>query len=379
MKILMLNYEFPPIGGGGGQAHLALLRQYAGRGELQVDVLTSAPRPGLVIERFSGNIAIRRVGIDKKDLHLWRRLEVIQWLAKARPQYRRMLAEKDYDLIHVFFGFPTGWLCYRDAKRPPYVVSLRGSDVPGANARLKLDYMLLGPLVFKPIWRRAAALVACSEGLKSRALKFLPSVGIEVIPNGVDLERFSPADPGSDDSGSGPLRLLTVGRLSATKRLPLLIEAAELLRRQGGKVELTIVGGGALESDLKRVVTQKDLNDVVHFAGRVEPEEMPEMYRRHDALVSASMQEGMSNAMLEAMASGLPIVTTRCEGVDELIADNGIIVDDPQPATLAAAIEKLAKDRAAFAAMSLAARRKAEGFGWDKVAESYLRLYAEVK
>jgi glycosyltransferase involved in cell wall biosynthesis len=379
MKILMLNYEFPPIGGGGGQAHLALLRQYAGRGELQVDVLTSAPRPGLVIERFSGNIAIRRVGIDKKDLHLWRRLEVIQWLAKARPQYRRMLAEKDYDLIHVFFGFPTGWLCYRDAKRPPYVVSLRGSDVPGANARLKLDYMLLGALVFKPIWRRAAALVACSEGLKSRALKFLPSVEIEVIPNGVDLERFSPADHASDNGGPGPLRLLTVGRLSATKRVPLLIEAVELLHQQGGKVELTIVGGGALEDDLKRVVTQKDLGDIVHFAGRVEPEEMPEMYRRHDVLVSASMQEGMSNAMLEAMASGLPIVTTRCEGVDELIADNGIIVDDAQPAALAAAVGKLAGDRAALAAMSLAARTRAEGFGWDKVADAYLRLYAEVR
>ncbi len=106
---------------------------------------------------------------------------------------------------------------------------------------------------------------------------------------------------------------------------------------------------------------------------------MPAIYRQHDILVSASMQEGMSNAMLEAMASGLPIVTTRCEGVDELIADNGIIVDVAQPAAIAAAIEKVAGDRATLAMMSSAARKRAEDFGWNKVAESYLRLYAEVR
>lgn len=378
MKILMLNYEFPPIGGGGGQAHLALLRQYAGRGDLQVDVLTSAPRPGLVIERFTGNIAIRRVGIDKKDLHLWRRSEVIRWLVKAGPQYRRMIAENQYDLIHVFFGFPTGWLCYRDARRPPYIVSLRGSDVPGANARLKLEYMILGPLVFKPIWRRAAALVACSEGLKRRALKFLPSAKIDVIANGVDLERFSPAEPGSGNAGPGPLRLLTVGRLSATKRVPLLIEAVEALNKQGCNVELTIVGGGALKDELERLVAQRNLSNAVHLCGRVESEEMPVLYRRHDVFVGASMQEGMSNAMLEAMASGLPIVTTRCEGVDELVADNGVIVDGAEPAALARVIGTLAADCEARRAMSVAAGRRAKKFTWTSAAERYIELYKQV-
>jgi glycosyltransferase involved in cell wall biosynthesis len=379
MRILMLNYEFPPIGGGGGQAHRALLYQYAGRRELEVDVLTSAPKPGLTVERFSDNVAIRRVGVHKKDLHLWRRSEVIEWLAKAGPQYRRMLGEKSYDLIHVFFGFPTGWLCYRDAKRPPYIVSLRGSDVPGANARLKFEYKLLGRLVFKPIWQRAAALVACSEGLKSRALKFLPSADVTVIPNGVDLERFSPADPGPGDAGSGPLRLLTVGRLSATKRMPLLIEAVELLLRQGCEVRLTVVGGGALKADLEQIVTQHGLSNAVRFLGRVESEEMPRVYRRHDIFVSASMQEGMSNAMLEAMASGLPIVTTRCEGVDELIADDGIVVDGSDPVHLAQAIGTLAADHETCRRMSMAARKQAEKFTWGSVAERYLALYKQTR
>jgi glycosyltransferase involved in cell wall biosynthesis len=376
MKILMLNYEFPPIGGGGGQAHRALLQQYARRQVLDVDVLTSAPQPGLFTEEFARNIRIHKVGIRKKDLHLWHRGEIIVWLAKAGSFYRGLLKESKYDLVHAFFGFPTGWLCYRTGKRLPYVISLRGSDVPGANARLKLDYRILGPLVFKPIWQKASALVACSEGLKARALQFLPSAEIQVIPNGVDLQRFCPAQNQTD---SRELRLLTVGRLSVTKRLPLLLEMIELLRAEGGQAHLTVVGGGALEAELRQQLGERSLRDAVTLLGRREGSEMPEIYRQHDLFVSASMQEGMSNAMLEAMASGLPIVTTRCEGVDELIGDNGLVVEDARPKTLAAAIRRLVEDPALRQAMSVAARKKAESFGWDKVAEAYLRLYAKVK
>ena len=119
MKILMLNYEFPPIGGGGGQAHLALLYQYAGRGDLEVDVLTSGPKGGFDGRDFADNIRIHRVGIHKRNLHLWRRREVIEWLRKARSRYREVLRHGRYDLVHAFFGFPTGWLCYRTARRLP--------------------------------------------------------------------------------------------------------------------------------------------------------------------------------------------------------------------------------------------------------------------
>ena len=376
MKILMLNYEFPPLGGGGGQAHLALLQQYARRQDLDIDVLTSAPRPGSSSEEFARSIRIYKVGIHKKDLHLWRRSEIIVWLAKAGWFYRRLIRQQKYDLVHAFFGFPTGWLCCRTAERLPYVISLRGSDVPGANARLKLDYKILGPLVFKPIWQKASALVACSEGLKARALRFLPSAQIQVIPNGVDLQRFHPAEVGED---SRTLRLLTVGRLSGTKRLPLLLEMVELLRRQGSRAHLTVVGGGALESELRQQLGKRDLRDAVTLLGRREGSEMPDIYRQHDVFVSASMQEGMSNAMLEAMASGLPIVTTRCEGVDELIGDNGLVVEDSRPEELAAAIRRLADAPATLQAMSVTARKKAESFGWDKVADAYLQLYAKVK
>jgi glycosyltransferase involved in cell wall biosynthesis len=375
MNILMLNYEFPPIGGGAAKAHQCLLRQYAGRDNLRVQVLTSAPQPGVVTEKFSENITIHKVGVHKKDLHFWRRAEVMEWLLKAGYYYRRLLRENRYDLVHAFFGFPTGWLCYRNAGGLPYVISLRGSDVPGRHARFQLEYKVLAP-VFRAIWKKAAALVACSEGLKSRALRFLPSASIDVIPNGVELDRFYPAETGQRPD---TLRLLTVGRLSVTKRVEMLVDAIEILHKEGRRLHFTIVGGGALEPQLHEMVLKKNLGHIVEITGRTDPEDMPQIYRRSDVLISASMQEGMSNAMLEAMASGLPIITTRCEGLEELIADNGIVVEPASAGSIAGAIKKLADERQLCRQMSLAARSRAEQFSWSRAAEQYIALYERLR
>ena len=375
MNILMLNYEFPPIGGGAANAHLRLLRQYADTSDLRVDVLTSAPKPGVVTEEFSENITIHKVGIHKKHLHFWRKTEVIEWLLKAMPYYRRLLHENDYDLAHAFSGFPTGWLCYRTANRLPYIISLRGSDVPGRHARLQLEYKILAP-VFRSIWRNAAQLVACSEGLKDRSLRFMPSVSIDVIPNGVEIDRFHSAGSGET---ADKLRLLTVGRLSATKRVEMLIDAVGILHGNGVNLHLTVAGGGQLEPQLKEAVAARNLGEIVEIAGRIDPEIMPQLYRESDIFISATVQEGMSNAMLEAMASGLPIITTRCEGVEELINDSGIIVESASAEDIAAAVSNLADNPQKREEMAVAARNRAEQFTWSRIAQEYLALYERLK
>lgn len=370
----MLNYEFPPIGGGAGKAHLCMLREFAGNSSLVIDVLTSAPKPGFTVENFSNNITIYKVGVHKKNLHFWRKVEVIEWLVKAQLRYRKLLRENDYDLVHAFFGFPTGWLCYRTARKLPYIISLRGSDVPGQHARLKLDYKIFGP-VFRIIWKNAAALVACSEGLKERALRFLPSVSIDVIPNGVELDRFCPVR--SQKQGD-VLRLLTVGRLSVTKRVEMLIEAVKILHDRGRQIHFTIVGGGGLEPQLRQIVSQRNISSIIEITGRIGSEKMPQVYRQNDIFISATMQEGMSNAMLEAMASGLPIVTTPCEGMEELMADNGIIIEDECAEAIAKAIKELADNPQEYKLMSVAARKQAEKFSWEAVGGEYLNCYNEV-
>jgi glycosyltransferase involved in cell wall biosynthesis len=370
----MLNYEFPPIGGGAANAHLCLLMQYAYNKNLQIDVLTSAPEPGLIKENFADNITIYKVGIHKKQLHFWRKTEVLEWLFKAGFHYKKLLRENKYDFAHAFSGFPTGWLSYRSANKLPYIISLRGSDVPGEHARLKLDYKILGP-AFKAIWKKASAIVANSQGLKNRALKFMPSAKIDIIPNGVDTECFRPAQTTSE---SQKLRLITVGRLSVTKRVEILIEAIDILNRQS-KVRFKIVGGGQLLQKLKQIVTENNLDNIVELTGRIDSEEMPQIYRQNDVFISASKMEGMSNAMLEAMASGLPIIATRCEGVDELIDENGLVIENANAEEIAKAIKKLIDDPQLRNQMSEAARKQAEKFTWGQIADQYLKIYERIK
>jgi glycosyltransferase involved in cell wall biosynthesis len=373
-RLFMLNYEFPPIGGGAGSAHLSLLTQYANNSELKVDVLTSAPKLGFFTESFSENITIYKVGIHKKDLHFWRRAEVIEWLLKAKSHYRRLLRENDYDLVHAFFGFPTGWLCYRSANKLPYIISLRGSDVPGYNIRLGLDYKLMAGL-FRRIWSGAAQVVANSNGLRKLALEFMPALDIRVIPNGVDTEKFHPSQK---QTLTKPIQALTVCRLIRRKRIDMLTEAVARAKESGLEIQLNIAGEGSLMQQLKKLASDLNVANRINFMGRVPPEQMPQLYRNNHIFVMSSAHEGMSNAMLEAMASGLPVITTRCEGVEELIADNGLVVEQANAEEIAKAVRKLADDEQAHKRMSIAARRQAEKFGWSKVALSYIEQYHKI-
>jgi glycosyltransferase involved in cell wall biosynthesis len=375
LKILMLNHEYPPIGGGGGYAGRNILRQFAGRSDIELDVIVSRPQPPTVTEKLADNITLYRVGVRKKALQFWTRVEMMQWMARAYRIHKELLRQNHYNLAHAFFGFPAAALTWRTTSELPYIISLRGSDVPGVNVRFSLDYRLLAP-VFRRIWKSASALYACSEGLRQRAHRFMPEAKICVIPNGVELDRFRPV---SDRRKIENLKLLTVGRLSASKRIELLVSAVELIRRQFPSATLKIAGGGGLENQLRKLIKDKGMEDFITVLGIVPAEEMPELYCESDIFVSASIQEGMSNAMLEAMASGIPIITTCCEGVQELIADNGIVVEKADAKSIADAVINLAGDERTYNAMCVAARRRAENFSWQRVAEEYLKHYRSIK
>jgi glycosyltransferase involved in cell wall biosynthesis len=129
---------------------------------------------------------------------------------------------------------------------------------------------------------------------------------------------------------------------------------------------------------LKNLCESLSLTGQVNFLGLVEAEDMGELYRSNDVFVMSSVHEGMSNAMLEAMASGLPIVTTRCEGVEELIVDNGIVVDVCEPEPIAQAVRRLVDDGDGYERMCVAARSRAEQFSWRTVADEYIDCYRSV-
>lgn len=371
VRVLMINYEFPPLGGGAANANYYLLQEMAKIGGIEIDLLTSFSGKGVAIEQFSDNITIHKVGINKKSLHHWRKIEILEWLFRSSKVYKTLIAKKKYDLTHAFFAFPSGWFCWKSRKQLPYIISLRGSDVPGYNDTLGFEYAILERL-FKSIWQNAAFVVANSKGLATLAGKFMPQLKIDIIPNGVSIENFDIAKKRAKD---GKLRLLVVGRLVSRKKIDVAIKALPLLLQKGIDASLTVAGGGVLYQQLNELAQKLDLAERVSFLSEVSRSQMPELYADADIFLMCSRHEGMSNAMLEAMAAGLPIITSDCEGVGELIDSNGIILEDTSAETVADAVERLINDQGLSEVMSEASKQIAKRFSWHTVALAYAEKY----
>lgn len=365
MKVLMLNYEFPPIGGGSGNATLNLLKQFADLGDLTVDLVTSSEAE-FSIEKVSEKISVHRLPVGKRSLHYWRPVELARYTWRAILYIRRLTRETHYDICHCWSGWPPGLIGLLFRQRIPYIVALRGSDVPGYSARLaKLDQIVFKPMS-RIVWGRAKSLIANSEDLRRLALQTL-SIPIQVIPNGVDCEKFR---PGGSQEGSA-LRVLFVGRFVERKGVPILLEAVEKV----DSCVLTLVGDGKCAQEWQSIVERRGLADRVRFVGHVTHDQINECYHNADVFVMPSDKEGMSNSLLEAMASGLAVVVTATGGAQSLVGEVGLILQDMDSDSLSVALKRLADDRTGLQRMKTMARRKAITLTWSSVTKAYLQVY----
>ncbi|MDP1525813.1 MAG: glycosyltransferase family 4 protein [Rhodocyclaceae bacterium] len=165
---------------------------------------------------------------------------------------------------------------------------------------------------------------------------------LEVCPLGVDLERYTP----KLDRELAPFTILCVGRLCSAKGQPILIEACRSLVAAGRPVRLVLVGTGPDEVSLKTMVAKAGLTHSVVFTGALNESEVRGWYARADAFALASFAEGIPVVLMEAMASGIPCVTTRITGIPELIRDgiDGLLVAPSDAVELASALSSLMDD-----------------------------------
>ncbi len=368
-RILVLNYEFPPLGGGAGNATYYLLKEFAKNSKLsagwRIDLVTSSVDK-FRTEQFASNITIHFLDIGKKgNLHYQSNLDLLKYSWRAYRYCRKLKTQKKFDLIHAFFGIPCGYIAMKLGL--PYIVSLRGSDVPFYNRR----FYWLDKLIFKrlsrKIWQRARKVVANSQGLRSLALQTLPNQKIDVIYNGVDVDEFKPAER---SESSKILKLISTGRLIERKGYKYLIEAIADLK----EIQLTLVGDGNIKEELKTLAKEKRSNVV--FLGKKNHKEIVNLLQQADIFCLPSLNEGMSNSILEAMACGLPIIATDTGGSLELIEGNGYIVSKASVIELKKAILSYVNNINLLYSQSLISRELAEKMSWGEVAEQYSGIYS---
>jgi glycosyltransferase involved in cell wall biosynthesis len=384
MRVLLLNYEYPPLGGGAGVATQALARGMASRG-VTVDVITAGHRDECRSEVLwdghaaeEGLLTVYRVKSSRAGIHQAGMGGAFSYLRSALPLVRARMRDERYDIVHVFFSLPTGaMLPFLSLGGTPVIVSLRGSDVPGYDPHqrnVERAHRVLRPLT-RWIWRRASRVVAVCESLGRLALRTEPGLGYSVIPNGVDLTRFRPSARARSRHPK-KVRCVAVARLVERKGIADLIQAIASLER--GRYELEIVGSGPDEGRLKDLAQLLGVSHEVIFAGSVDRAVIPGRYRDADIFTLASWEEAFGNVFAEALASGLPVVGSTVGGIPELVehGKNGFLVPPRSPIALAAAIRHLADHPELRAEIGRRNRAQAEAnLSWARATTRYLSVY----
>jgi len=380
MKILFFNYEYPPLGAGAANATAYILKEYS---DLEVDLITSSIDDKYHLEKIGENIRIHRLPIGKNEsnLHFQSKKDLLVYFRKAYFFARKLVRlsekmKKKYDLSHSFFSVPCGFisLLLKWQYDIPYIISLRGSDVPGYSDRFTVLYRFITPII-RLIWKKAAFVVANSQGLKNLALANGTKKPIEIIYNGIDTDRFRP-EYSMRPKGNF---IITPGasRITARKGLKYLVKAIFKLSSDYPNLILKIMGEGNEEKNLKNFVKELQIENRVEFLGRISSEKTTAFYQEASIFVLPSLNEGMSNAMLEALACGLPILATDTGGTKELLKEreNGFVIKMKDSDSIAEKIRLLIDDQDLLMDMGRKSREIAEKMSWKNVARQYIELY----
>jgi glycosyltransferase involved in cell wall biosynthesis len=229
------------------------------------------------------------------------------------------------------------------------------------------------------ILRKYTNVVAVSEEVRQRLLKAgVLDQKIRLIRNGIDVTSYEEATPCLPSELNSPDSLIVglVGRLSTEKGVDLFLRAAAIVLRKFPTAKFTVVGEGPDSASLKALIHELGIEANAFLLGR--RENMPGIYASFDLMVSASRQEGLPMAILEGMASGLPLIATSVGQVPDVVVDgqSGVLVPPKDIDALAAAIISLLEDPSRRRLLGVAARKRIkENFSADRMAADYMSLY----
>ncbi|MBM3146169.1 MAG: glycosyltransferase family 4 protein [Chloroflexi bacterium] len=322
MRILVLIYEFPPVGGGGGRVAEDICRGLVKRGH-DVYILTSHIK-GLPRHVNREGMEILRVPVGRRTPFKAGFLDMLGYVLSGFAPGLRLIARWKPDVMHVHFAVPSGALAKTLSffTGVPYLLTAHLGDVPGGVPE-KTEHWFRWVFPFTPpIWKSAAKVCAVSDFTRQLALKSY-FIDAQVIPNGVDLEML---DPGEIAAGQPP-RIIFAGRFVSQKN-PLQV-VRTLARLKDLPWHCVMVGDGALRPAVEAEIRRHSLRDRFTLTGWVTPDDVIGWFGKSDILFMPSLAEGLPVVGVQALAMGLAIVVSRVGGFLDLVEpeQNGYLLD----------------------------------------------------
>ena len=279
-----------------------------------------------------------------------------------------------YNLIHAHYLFPDGMIAYQMHKRYgiPYILTLQQ----------ELRFLENGYAwhLAKKIIGSAAAVTTLSpqmaEGLKEKGIKEVQMVPLGIAEYFFEKEQGRPLQKSKGDK----LKLLSVCNLLPVKNLEAVIRAVGSLPEKE-KINYTIYGTGPLEQELKELVRELKLDDIVHFKGAIENKELPALMPEYDVFIQPSFKETLGLSYFEALACGLPVILTENTGAYELIKDKDVYytVDPQDPASITSCIKDILKNPEALGRKVAHAPEAAKIASWEGFVEFFHEQYNKIK
>jgi glycosyltransferase involved in cell wall biosynthesis len=376
MRILFCNFEYPPLGGGGGVVMAAMARELARRH--QVTVLTS--RAGeLPAESVDGNVQVMRVPVlFPRDLATATLPTMAAYLPMGLARGIMLARRQPFDIINTHFVVPTGPLGDVLARRlhVPNVLSVHGGDLYDPSKRTSPHRHAFLRAAVSSLLRRSDALVAQSRDTArnvseiygvERPLELVP-LGIERPPAGVHGRRTDFGVP------NDAFVMVTVGRVVPRKATTQLVR---VLADAGPKAYLLVVGDGPDVPAVRDAAHALGIAERIRFLGFVTEAEKHRALSIADVFVSTSQHEGFGLVFLEAMAFGLPIVCYDRGGQTDFLATpaSGHVVPLNDVAAFTAAVRALQSAPALRTAIRERNLAKVEGFFIDRCAQAYESIF----
>ena len=368
MNILVLNYEWPPLGGGAAPVGEQLCRHFAAMGHT-VEVVSMGFK-GLPSREVREGVKITRVPALRKRQATCETHEMLSYVLSAFPGVVSRLRRNLFDIVHVHFVIPTGLLAFLATRfrNIPYVITAHGSDIPGYNPdRFQKEHHLTTPLL-KTIMRHAAALTSPSQFLRGLMIKACGPFEIAHIPNGIDLGRFTPRTKAR--------RLLMTGRLLPRKGFQHVLQALQGVETD---FEVHIAGDGPMRQEMETLA--KTLRTKVVFHGWLDNDshELKDLYETSSIFCLPSERENASISLLEAMAAGMAVITSDVTGCPETLGDAGFVVPPCDPQAIRPVLEKLMASETLTAEYGEKARQRIrECFDWRTISLEYMSLFESV-